>query len=145
MHYLDQTKSIYLDKYKKNLYPYNLHFLPPKHPIKKKKGKHFNGKAETQSKPVTRTGAEVFDMVKDLKVIFRKGPYSQLVPNGADKRAPMWKKKSIFLKLPYWKVHEVRSAINVMHPTKNLCMNILGFLGLYESQKIHRKHGRTRK
>jgi hypothetical protein len=96
-HCLDETKSIYLDKCRKNVYPYNRHFLPLKHPLKKK-GKHFNGKAETRGK---RTGAEVFDMVKDLKVIFGKGPCSQPIPNGPDKRAPMWKKKSIFWELPY--------------------------------------------
>jgi hypothetical protein len=79
--------------------PYNHHFLLPKHPLRKK-GKHFNGKTETRSKPVTRTGAVVFGMVKDLKVIFGKGPCSQPVPNGADKRAPMWKKKSVFWSYP---------------------------------------------
>jgi hypothetical protein len=83
----------------------------------------------------TRTSAEVFDMVKDLKVIFGKGPGSQPVPNGPDKCAPMWKKKSIFWELPYWKVHEVRSAIDVIHLMKNLCVNILGFLGLYGKSK----------
>jgi hypothetical protein len=82
------------------MYPYNRRFLPPKHPLKKK-GKHFNGKAETRGKPVTHTGAEVFDMVKDLKVIFGKGPGRQPIPNSPDKRAPMWKKKSIFWELPY--------------------------------------------
>jgi hypothetical protein len=34
-HCLDQTESIYLDKYRKNVYPYNRRFLPPKHPLKK--------------------------------------------------------------------------------------------------------------
>jgi hypothetical protein len=33
------------------------------------------------------------------------------------------------------KVHEVCSAIDVMHLTKNLCVNILGFLGLYRKSK----------
>ena len=47
----------------------------------------------------------------------------------------MWKKKSIFWELPYWKVLEVRSAIDVMHVTKNLCMNLLGFLGMYGKTK----------
>jgi hypothetical protein len=74
-------------------------------------------------------------MVKDLKVIFGKGPGSQPDPNVPDKRAPMWKKKSIFWELPYWKVHEVRSTIDVMHLTKNLCVYILGFLGLYGKSK----------
>ncbi|KAK1645532.1 hypothetical protein QYE76_063337 [Lolium multiflorum] len=43
----------------------------------------------------------------------------------------MWKKKSIFWELEYWKVLDVRSAIDVMHVTKNICMNLLSFLGVY--------------
>jgi hypothetical protein len=49
---LNQTEIIYLDKSRKNVYPYNRRFLLPKHPLKKK-GKHFNGKAETRGKPIT--------------------------------------------------------------------------------------------
>ena len=59
-------------------------------------------------------------MVKDLKVIFGKGP----ILNDANGHAPMWKKKSIFWELPYWTVLEVYSAINVMHVAKNLCVNL---------------------
>ena len=51
-------------------------------------------------------------MVKDLKVVFEKGPGGQPVPNDAEGRAPMWKKKSIFWDLPYWKDLEVHSAID---------------------------------
>src|SRR3954470_16043346 len=47
----------------------------------------------------------------------------------------MWKKKSIFWELPYWKVLRVRSSIDVMHMTKNLCVNLLGFLGVYGKTK----------
>jgi hypothetical protein len=47
----------------------------------------------------------------------------------------MWKKKYVFWELPYCVVHEVRSAIDVMHLTKNLCVNILGFKGLYGKSK----------
>ena len=47
----------------------------------------------------------------------------------------MWKKKSIFWELPYWEVLEVRSTINVMHVMKNLCVNLLGFLGVYGKTK----------
>ena len=74
-------------------------------------------------------------MVKDLKVIFGKGPGGQSVPNDVEGRAPMWKKKSIFGDLPYWKDLEVRSTIDVMHVTKNVCVNMLGFLGLYGKTK----------
>ena len=134
-HCLDETESIYLDKCRKNVYPYNRRFLPRRHPLRKK-GKHFKGEAETRTQPVHRTGADVFGMVKDLEVIFGKGHGGQSVPNDATTgHAPMWKKKSIFWELPYWEVHEIRSAIDVMHLTKNLCVNILGFLGLYGKSK----------
>ena len=60
---------------------------------------------------------------------------SQQVPNDENGHAPMWKKKSILWELPYWEALEVRNAIDVMHLTKNVCMNILGFLGTYDQGK----------
>jgi hypothetical protein len=71
-HCLDQTESIYLNKCRNNMYPWYRRFLSNRHPLRKK-GKHFNGEAEIWSKPTRRTGDDVFDMVKDLKVIFGKG------------------------------------------------------------------------
>jgi hypothetical protein len=47
----------------------------------------------------------------------------------------MWKKKSIFWELPYWQVLEVCSAIDVKHLTKDLCVNQLGFKGVYGKAK----------
>ena len=47
----------------------------------------------------------------------------------------MWKKKCIFWEPPYWKVMLVRNAIDVMHVMKNLCVNLLGFLGVYGKSK----------
>ena len=47
----------------------------------------------------------------------------------------MWKKKTLFWELPYWKHLEVWSSIDVMHVTKNLCVNLLGFLGVYGKTK----------
>ena len=74
------------------------------------------------------------------------------VPKDADGRAPMWKKKSIFWDLPYWKDLEVLSAIDVMHMTKNLCVTLLAFLVMYgktkdtletreDQQRMHGKDG----
>ena len=73
-------------------------------------------------------------MVKDVQVVFGKEPGSQPIPNDANRHAPMWK-KSIFWDLPYWQVLEVRSSIDVMHLTKNLCVNLLGFMGVYGKPK----------
>ena len=54
-------------------------------------------------------------MVKDVKVVFGKGQGSESVP--------------------YWQVLEVRNAIDVMQLTKNLCVNLLGFMGVYGKSK----------
>jgi hypothetical protein len=69
MHCLHETEIIYLDNCKKNVYLGHHRFLARQHNLRKN-GKHFNGKADHRSKPTERTGADVFDMVKDLKVVF---------------------------------------------------------------------------
>jgi len=101
----------------------------------RKKGKYFKGMTEQRSKLSNRDGAKVFKMVKDLKVVFGKGQGSEPVPKDASGRAPMWKKKSIFWELPYCKDLEVRHSIDVMHLTKNLCVNLLGFMGVFGKPK----------
>ncbi|XP_073362175.1 uncharacterized protein [Aegilops tauschii subsp. strangulata] len=135
----------------KNVYLGHRRFLPTNHQCRKR-GKHFKGEADHRKKPAMRTGDHVLAMVNDLHVIFGKGPGGLAVPNDAEGRAPMWKKKSIFWDLPYWKDLEVRSSIDVMHMTKNLCVNLLGFLGVYgntkdtpeareDLQRLHKKDG----
>ena len=61
------------------------------HP-ERKKGKHFKGMPDHRRKPDHRTGDDIFDMVKDLEVIFGKGPGGQSVPNNGTGRtlAPRW-------------------------------------------------------
>jgi hypothetical protein len=49
-HCLRETGSIYLDNYKKNMYPGHHQFLSNKHTLRKK-GKHFNGKTDHRPKP----------------------------------------------------------------------------------------------
>jgi hypothetical protein len=73
-------------------------------------------------------------MVKDVEVVFGNGPGSQPVPS-ENGMAPMWKKKPIFWELPYWEVLDVRNSIDVMHVTKNLCVNLIGSLGVYGKTK----------
>jgi len=90
-------------------------FLPIRHAVRKK-GKHFKGQADHRTKPMHCSGKDVFNMVKDLEVIFGKGSGSQPIPN-ENGMTPMWKKKSIFWELPYWEVLNVLHAIDVMHLT----------------------------
>jgi hypothetical protein len=124
-----------LDKYKKVVYLGCHKFLLTNHQVRKK-GKHFSSEADHRKKPKLPKGADVFGMVKDLEVIFGKGPGGQSVSKDPiTGHTTMWKKKSIFWELEYWKDLEVRSSIDVMHMTKNLCVNLLGFLGVYEKTK----------
>ena len=87
-HCLHDTDSIYLNSWKNNEYLGHHRFLPSRHLVRKK-GKHFKGEADHRTKPRHRTGVDVHDMVKDLKVVFGKGPGGQPVSNDADGRAPM--------------------------------------------------------
>jgi hypothetical protein len=101
MHCLDKTKGTYLDKYKKVMYLECRKFLPTNHQVRKK-GKHFNGEADYRKKPKLPKGADVFGMVKDLEVIFIKGPGGQSVlKDPITGHTVMWKKKSIFWELEY--------------------------------------------
>nr|ABA94043.1 transposon protein, putative, CACTA, En/Spm sub-class [Oryza sativa Japonica Group] len=132
-HCMDETESTYLKHCRKVVYMGHHRFLAANHPVRKK-GKHFEHKADHRTKPKHRNGKTVFAMVKDLKVVFGKGPGSQ-PKESEDGHTAMWKKNSIFWELPYWEFLDVRHAIDVMHLTKNLCVNLLGFLGVYEKSK----------
>ena len=117
-HCLDKTKGIYLEKCKKVVYLGCRQFIRANHPVIKK-DKHFKDETDHRKKPNLPDGDAIFGMVKDIEVIFGKGPGGQSVTKDvATGHAPMWKKKSIFWELPYWKVLEVRSSIDVMHVTR---------------------------
>jgi hypothetical protein len=80
-------------------------------------------------------GKHVFLMIKDVHVVFGKSRDSQKIPNDENGHAPTWRKKSILWEVPYWKVLEVHNAIDMMHLMKNLCLNLLDFLGTYGKAK----------
>jgi hypothetical protein len=132
-HCLHETDSMYLNHCRKIVYMGHRRFVPVKHPLRKKHA-HYGKKADRHTKPMHVCGKMVFEMVKDIKVVFGKGAGSRSVCSEGG-RAPMWKKKSIFWELPYWEVLEVHNTIDVMHLTKNLCANLLGFLGVYGKPK----------
>ena len=85
-HCLGETESIYLAN--KNVYLGHHRFLPNKHPVRKKRMR-FKGESDNRTKPTLPTGDVIYGMVKDLKVIFGKGPGGQSVPNDAGGHVPM--------------------------------------------------------
>ena len=50
------------------------------HPVRKK-DKHFEEKVDHRTKPKYHNGKTVFVMVKDLKVVFGKGPGNHMIAN----------------------------------------------------------------
>ena len=92
-HCLAETDSIHLGN--KNVYLGHRRLLVAKHPLRKK-GKHYKCEADHRPRPTRPSSSVIHDMVKDLNVIFGKGPGALTVSNAANNHVPMWKKKSIF-------------------------------------------------
>jgi hypothetical protein len=93
-HCFHDLEGIILKKCRKVMYMGHCRFLLLNHTLRKR-GNHFKGKVDHQTKLENRSGEDVFNMVKDVQVVFEKGPGSQPIPNAANGHAPTWK-KSIF-------------------------------------------------
>ena len=120
---MKETSSIRLKNGKKTVYLGHRRFLPQNHRYRKQK-KAFDGNTEERTPPRVLTGEDVYEMVKDLKVVLGKRKRSNNTPvvDGP------WKKRSIFYELPYWRTLFVRHCLDVMHIEKNVCESIVGTL-----------------
>jgi hypothetical protein len=70
----------------------------------------FNGNTEKRCPPPHLIGHEVYEMVKDVRVVLGKQKRS----GKNTKEDDMWKKHLIFWELPYWKDLDVHHSIDVM-------------------------------
>jgi len=84
---MDDTSVVWPKNYKKVVYIGTRRFLHPDHPFRRNK-KSFNGKTETRPPSVIHDGKQVFAMVKDVRIVFGKGPGSTSIPK-CDNKAPM--------------------------------------------------------
>jgi hypothetical protein len=83
---------------------------------------HFDNTVEKDSAPKQYTGKLVFEMVKNIEVVFGKGTLKgqkrKKTPNPTD---ISFKKQSIFfMYLPYWKDLQTYHSIDLMDVTKNV-------------------------
>ncbi|XP_019156907.1 PREDICTED: uncharacterized protein LOC109153494 [Ipomoea nil] len=115
----DETVNLWLNNSKKNVFMSHRTFLPIDHPYRKKK-KAFNGESETGVARLSLSGLVVYDCVKNVNVAFSKTCKTT--------QKTLWKKRSIFWDLPYWKHLAVRHCLDVMHIEKNVCDIIIGTL-----------------
>nr|AAM01087.1 Putative transposase [Oryza sativa Japonica Group] len=118
----EHTRSRWLKKSQKMVYMGHQRWLPLRYAFRRKK-KIFNGKRELQPATKDLSRDEVHNMVKDISNEFGKKR-----KRSKTKEKGMWKKKSIFWRLPYWKDLDVRHCIDLMHVEKNVCESLVGLM-----------------
>ncbi|KAK8986192.1 hypothetical protein V6N11_082467 [Hibiscus sabdariffa] len=74
----------------------------------------FDGTEEFRAAPEQTTGSEIFSMLKQMKFSEEDDPTE----------AELWKKRSIFFRLPYWKHNILRHNLDVMHIEKKFDIGI---------------------
>nr|ABA96885.1 transposon protein, putative, CACTA, En/Spm sub-class, expressed [Oryza sativa Japonica Group] len=130
---MEETRSKWLKHSHKTVYMGHMRFLPRYHPYRNMK-KNFNGHRDTAGPPAELTGIEVHNLVmgitnefgkkrkvgKTKKKSTSKEKIEEHVEKQKKKERSMWKKKSIFWRLLYWKDLEVHHCIDLMHVEKNL-------------------------
>nr|XP_043633124.1 uncharacterized protein LOC122604302 [Erigeron canadensis] len=116
----DYTCSRWLKYCKKTVYMGHRRSLPPDHPYRNMDNL-FDGYSEFGSLPLPSNGETVFSQVENFQNEFGK-------KRKRGKSVEIWKKRSIFWDLPYWKDLQVRHCIDVMHIEKNVCDSLIGLL-----------------
>ncbi|XP_062114223.1 uncharacterized protein LOC133825274 [Humulus lupulus] len=122
----NDTCATRLKHSKKISYQNTRRFLPFDHPYRSKKA-WFNGATEERGPPKVLSGSEIVEELNQIANDFGKNmnPKKRSRDNKVE---GMWKKKSIFFNLPYWKVLLVRHNLDVMHLEKNVCDSIISTL-----------------
>ncbi|KAL9674273.1 hypothetical protein QQ045_030544 [Rhodiola kirilowii] len=79
--------------------------------------------------PGNDTDVYLAPLTDDLKLLWDEGNITNQFgkPNSRSESDP-WKKRSIFVDLPYWHSLDIRHCIDVMHIEKNICESLLGTL-----------------
>jgi hypothetical protein len=91
---------------------------------------HFDNTVEKYSAPKHYTGKLVFEMVKNIEVVFRKGTIKGQKRKKTQTLTDIpFKKQLIFFKyFLYWKDLQTCHSIDLMYVTKNIFDNIIGTL-----------------
>ena len=88
----------------------------------RKHGDLFNGEVEKRGPPSKRGGTKIKMLLDD---------WEECPSPGKKKKAPepllrVWKTKSVFWELPYWKILDTPYSLDQMHITKNVLESLLG-------------------
>ncbi|KAK1613292.1 hypothetical protein QYE76_036965 [Lolium multiflorum] len=98
----------------------------------RKRGDMFDGTNEPRGPPRKKSSEEIDTLLKVWKECPTPGKIRQK-PGEKKKKATtpligVWKRRSVFWDLPYWKILDTPHCLDVMHITKNVCESLLGTL-----------------
>ncbi|XP_062118959.1 uncharacterized protein LOC133832664 [Humulus lupulus] len=99
-------------------------FLQEDHPFRSKRS-WFDREEEHGNPPRIMNGTTIVEHLKDFVNVWEKSTSKK---RKQDDSKEMWKKRSIFFQLPYWKELYVRHNLDVMHIEKNVCESICNTL-----------------
>ena len=83
---------------------------------------------EHRTAPKPLTGQEIMDLTANLQTPFGKDPTGKTKAKRKRKEgepAPLYKRQSVWFRLPYWKDLMLRHNFDAMHVEKNVCDNLL--------------------
>ncbi|XP_019051541.1 PREDICTED: uncharacterized protein LOC104587313 [Nelumbo nucifera] len=127
-----ETCSQWLKHGQKFCYMGHRRFLDTNHRFRYEK-QSFDGNQEFRVAPTPPSGTTVLHQLDGLQ--FTLGKKDQGNIGGKRKRNTelesrffKWKKRSIFILLPYWQHNLCRHNLDVMHIEKNICDNLIGTL-----------------
>ncbi|KAK1692050.1 hypothetical protein QYE76_008747 [Lolium multiflorum] len=99
----------------------------------RKRGDLFDGTNEPRGPPRKKSGEEIDTLLKGWKECPAPGKIRQKPGEKKKKKETtpligVWKRRSVFWDLPYWKILDTPHCLDVMHITKNVCESLLGTL-----------------
>jgi hypothetical protein len=151
------TRSTWLKHGKKYSFMGHMQYLPMDHPFRRNR-RTFDGKQELECAPEVPSEEEILRQLEEIvfedesadktpkpPCIDQEGPQEKKKKKRSRRRRRgkgiirrtkknqwllkvLWKNKSIFFRLPYWKDNLLRHNLDVMHIEKNVMDNILGTL-----------------
>jgi hypothetical protein len=133
-----ETSSFTLGNGSKTCYMDHRRFLNENHPFRFDADK-FGGKTEFRPAPIPLTGEQILDCTKDLNTVFGKDPSGKKPARKRRKEGEplvIFKRRSMWFKLPYWKDLMLRHNFDFMHIGKNVSESFLNtFLGTVSKSK----------
>ena len=91
----------------------------------RKCGDLFNGKAEHLAPPRKRSGAEIYELLKNKEECPSPG---KMKKKASEPLLKVWKMRFVFWDLEYWPKLDTPHSLDQMHITKNILESFLGTL-----------------